>query len=88
MTRRIARWLIVGQLVVVWWMIYAFEFIPVPRIPCDPATVWDIIRATCPVAFLDSFFHLDMPIYSVMAVNALTYGVFGLILEVTRRRAA
>ncbi|MFP5208909.1 MAG: hypothetical protein ACLGRW_06440 [Acidobacteriota bacterium] len=88
MARRIAKWSIVGQLIVVWWLVYAFELVPVPRIPCDPAAVWNIVRATCPVAFLDSFFHLDMPIYSVMVVNALTYAMFGLIFESMRRRTA
>lgn len=77
-----------GVLVVLWWMVYAFGAIPVPRIPWNPVVVWDIIRTTCPVSFLDSYFHLDMPIYSVMVANAFTYAAVGLILETMRRKTA
>jgi len=84
--RRIAGWAIAGLFVVCWWFIYVFGTLPIPKVSTSPVFVWNLIQLTCPIAFIDSHFHLGLPVYGVMLANAATYAVLGLIVETMRRK--
>ena len=72
--------------VVCWWFVYVFGTLPIPRISTNPVFLWNLIQLTCPIAFIDSHFHLGLPVYEVMLANAATYAVLGLIVEIMRRK--
>ena len=80
MKYRIARWAGVGLLVVVCWNFYAMATFPDSLIVSEPL-VWLLIRITCPIVFVGTYFHFGIGIYWVLLANAATYALVGLIFE-------
>jgi len=80
MKYRIAIWAITGLLVAGLWALFAFATFPSTRM----RDVWALITFTCPVALLGM--HHAISLYEVLAANAVTYAVVGLILEILRRQ--
>ena len=75
MKYRIAIWSIAGLLVAGFWAIFARATFP----SADPMRdVWPLITFTCPVALLGM--HHQVSLYEVLAANAVTYAVVGLIV--------
>jgi hypothetical protein len=46
--------------------------------------VWTLVNLTCPVAIAGR--HYPFSLYEVLAANAFTYAVVGLIVETLRHR--
>jgi hypothetical protein len=84
MKYRIAMWAGAGFLVAGFWAIYLFLTGPVPTASIEP--IWTLARLTCPIAFVSSYFHLSVGIYSVFVANAATYALVGLIVETVRHQ--
>ena len=81
MKYRIAIWAIAGLLVAGFWALFAFATFP----SADPIRdVWFLITFTCPIALLGM--HHALSIYEVLAANAVTYALVGLVVETLRRQ--
>ena len=81
MKYRIAMWAGAGLLVAGCWGLYfAWASKDVPMQPI----VYALARVTCPVAIAGWYFPLSL--YLVLAANAATYALVGLIVEMLRRR--
>ncbi|HWI67074.1 MAG TPA: hypothetical protein VNS88_01615 [Nitrospiraceae bacterium] len=81
MKHRIAIWAGVGILVAGCWALYfamASKENPIPPI------VNTLARITCPIAIAGA--HFPISVYWVVAVNAATYALVGLIVETLRQR--
>ena len=76
---RIALWAGVGLLVASWWAVYAFIKAPITAEPL----MWMLARLTCPIAF---FSYYPMRLSWVLAANAATYALMGLVFESFLRR--
>ena len=81
MKHSIAIWAIVGSLVAGFWALFAFATFPSADSIRD---AWFLISFTCPVALLGM--HHALSIYEVLAANAVTYALVGLVVEALRRR--
>ncbi|HXJ89168.1 MAG TPA: hypothetical protein VMS18_20290 [Candidatus Binatia bacterium] len=81
MKNRIAIWAIVGLLVAVFWAVFAFMTFPSTDRMRD---AWPLISFTCPIAIVGM--HHAVSLYEVLAANAVTYAVVGLIVEMLRRQ--
>jgi len=77
MKLRIATWAAAGTVVVALWSLYLGGFHPDPH-----ETPWFLLDLTVPIALLR---HQAMSVDLVLAVNAVTYALFGLLVEATRR---
>jgi hypothetical protein len=81
MKYQIAIWAILGLLVAGFWALFAFATFP----SADPIRdAWFLITFTCPVALLGM--HHALSIYAVLATNAVTYALVGLVVETLRRQ--
>lgn len=83
MKRRVATWAGVGLLVASCWALYAFvtppeSFLTTLREPVVKAALY----LSCPVAFAGRYYPIQF--WWVLLINAATYAVFGLVLEVFR----
>jgi hypothetical protein len=85
MKRRIAIWASVGFVVAVGWIFYSFLAPPqeLNLVMREPA-VKALAYLTCPVAFAVRNFPLSFWLFA--AINAATYGMIGLIVEMLRRK--
>jgi hypothetical protein len=81
MRYRIAIWAIAGLLVAGFWALFAFATFPSIDSVRD---AWVLITVTCPVALLGM--HHAVSLYEVLAANATTYALIGLIVEILRRQ--
>jgi len=81
MKNRVAIWAIIGLLVAGFWAVFAFVTFPSTNRMRD---VWPLISFTCPIAILGM--HHAVSVYEVLAANAVTYAVVGLIVEMLRRQ--
>ncbi len=81
MKYRIAIWAIVGLLVAGFWALFSFATFPSTERMRD---AWPLVSLTCPIAILGM--HHAVSLYEVLAANAVTYGVVGLIVETLRRQ--
>ncbi len=81
MRHSIAIWAIVGSLVAGFWALFAYATFPSVH---SIRHAWFLITFTCPVALLGM--HHALSIYEVLAANAITYALVGLIAETLRRR--
>jgi hypothetical protein len=79
MKRRIAMWAGAGLLVAAGWAIYAMVSTPPALTIADP--ILPLVRLTCPISNL-GFYPLSL--YWVLAANAATYALLGLIVETLR----
>ena len=81
MKYRIAMWAGAGLLVAGCWGLY-FAWAS-KNMPIEPI-VYTLARVTCPVAIAGWYFPLSL--YLVLAANAATYALVGLIVEILRRQ--
>jgi hypothetical protein len=81
MKYRIAIWAGIGFLVAGFWALYAMATFPSTEAILN---VWGLVCASCPVAILGRTHAIS--IYSVLAANAATYALVGLIVETLRRQ--
>ncbi len=82
MRSRIAMWAGAGFLVAGCWVLFVFA--THPNTNEWMRYVWPLAFVTCPVTAVGSRFPVSL--YQVLAANAATYALFGLIVELTRRR--
>jgi hypothetical protein len=77
MKHRIPIWAGAGFLVAGFWALFAIATFPSTseRI----RDVWTLICLTCPVAIAGK--HYPISLYEVLAANAVTYALIGLIVE-------
>jgi len=81
MKYRIAMWASAGVFVAGCWVLYAFATFPSTERMRD---MWILISVTCPVAIAGR--HYPIGLYEVLAANAVTYSLAGLIFEALRRQ--
>lgn len=81
MKHRVALWGLVGFAVAVAWALIASTISPNFR-SWNHTTWWTLAAITCPVAVLGKFVALK--VYTVIAINALTYAAVGLVVELLR----
>jgi hypothetical protein len=79
MKLRIAIWAAAGALVVVIWRFCISATFPNPLL----GTARVLIDLTCPIALVR---HHAMSFYSVLLVNAGTYALLGVIVEIVRQQ--
>jgi hypothetical protein len=82
MKYRIAMWASVGFLVAGFWAIFAFATFP--STSERMRDVWTLISVTCPIAIAGR--HYPISLYEVLAANAATYLLVGLIVETLRQK--
>ena len=82
MKRRIANWVSVGFLVAAFWALFALATFP--NTNERMRDVWILICLTCPVSIAGR--HYPISFYEVLAANAVTYALVGLIVETLRHR--
>lgn len=82
MRSRIAMWAGAGFLVAGCWVLFVFA--THPNTNEWMRYVWPLAFVTCPVTAVGSRFPVNL--YQVLAANAATYALLGLIVELTRRR--
>jgi len=83
MRSRIILWAAIGFIVVCCWDLYMFATFPEPLNGAHPI-VWLLAQITCPIAFFSMHFHFGASFYLVLVANAVTYGLIGLAIELTR----
>jgi hypothetical protein len=79
---RIAMWASAGFLVAGFWALFAFATFPSTNERIRDA--WTLISLTCPVAIAGR--HYPISLYEVLAANAVTYALVGLIGESLRHQ--
>ena len=82
MKLRIAIWAGSGLLVAVFWALFAIATFPSSSERMRE--VWTLIRLTCPVAIAGM--HYPIRLYEVLAANAGTYALVGIIVETLRHQ--
>jgi hypothetical protein len=82
MKRRIAMWASAGFLVAGFWALFAFATFPSTNERLR--AVWTLVSLTCPVSIAGR--HYPISLYEVLAANAVTYALVGLIVETLRNQ--
>lgn len=82
MKLRIAIWAGSGLLVAAFWALFAIATFP--STSERMREVWTLIRLTCPVAIAGM--HYPIRLYEVLAANAVTYALVGIIVETLRHQ--
>ena len=82
MKYRIAVWASAGFLAAGFWAIFAF--VTFPSTSERMRDVWTVVCLTCPVAMAGR--HYPISLYAVLAANAATYALIGLLVETLRRQ--
>ena len=82
MKYRIVMWASAGLLVAGFWALFAFATFPSTNERMRD--VWTLVCLTCPVAIAGR--HYAISLYAVLAANAVTYALIGLIVEGLRRQ--
>jgi hypothetical protein len=77
MKLRVAIWTGVGALVVVLWTLYISATSPTPL-----GNLWTLAYLTCPIALAH---HYALSFYLVLLINASTYSLVGMVVEIMRR---
>ena len=77
MKYRIVMWASVGFLIAGFWALFAFATFPSTNERMRD--VWALVSLTCPVAIGGR--HYPISLYEVLAANAVTYALVGLIVE-------
>jgi len=80
MKYRLAMWAGAGFLVAGCWALYAL--VASPHTNEWMRNLWAVAGVTCPAILVGT--HLPLSLYSVLAANAATYAVVGLIVEALR----
>jgi len=85
MKRRIAAWASAGFLVACGWVLYTFAVPPEQLLlTLREPVVEALLFTSCPIAFAGRYFPLHF--WWVPPINAATYAVIGLIVEMSRRK--
>lgn len=82
MKYRIALWASAGFLVAGFWALFAF--LTFPSTSDRMRDVWTLISLTCPIAIAGR--HYPISLYEALVVNAATYALLGLLVEIIRRQ--
>lgn len=82
MKYRIAMWASIGFLVAGMWALFAIATFP--STSERMRDVWTLVGLTCPVAIAGM--HHPISLYEILAANAVTYALVGLIVETLRRQ--
>jgi hypothetical protein len=82
MKYRIAIWASVGILVAGFWALFALATFP--STSERMRDVWTLVSLTCPVAIAGR--HYSIGLSEVLAANAVTYALIGLIVETLRQQ--
>ena len=81
MKYRIAIWAGAGFLVASFWALYAFATSPFTNQRMQD--IWPLVHLTCPITFVS---HHPLGLPWVLAANAATYALVGLIVEALRQK--
>ena len=81
MKQRIALWALAGFIVACGWAAYARATFPAPW--TSERTLRTIIEITCPPSLLGQI--VPLPYYWAILINAVTYALLGLGIELLRR---
>ena len=81
MRRRIAIWAGAGFLVAACWVLFVYA--THPNTNEWMREVWPLAIITCPITAVRS---VPVSLYQVLAANAVTYALVGLIVETARKR--
>jgi hypothetical protein len=82
MKHRIAMWAGTGFLAAAFWALFAWATFP--STSERMRHVWSLISLTCPIALAGR--HYAISVYVVLAANAATYALVGLMVETMRRQ--
>ena len=82
MKHRILMWAGAGLLVAGWWALFAIATFPSTNERLRD--VWTLVCLTCPIAIAGR--HYAISLFEVLAANAITYALVGLIVETLRRQ--
>ena len=82
MKHRIAMWAGTGFLVAAFWALFALATFP--STSERMRDVWSLISLTCPIALEGRQYAIS--VYVVLAANAATYALVGLMVETMRRQ--
>jgi hypothetical protein len=82
MKYRVAMWAGAGFLVAGLWALFAFATFPNTNERLRD--VWTLVSFTCPVAMAGK--HFPISLYEVLAANAVTYALVGLMVETVRHQ--
>jgi hypothetical protein len=82
MKHRIAMWVGTGFLAAAFWALFAWATFP--STSERMRHVWSLISLTCPIALAGR--HYAISVYVVLAANAATYALVGLMVETMRRQ--
>ena len=81
MKYRVAMWATVGFLVAGFWaLLFLATF---PHTNERMRDMWAFVIITCPIAVVRRY---PISLYEVLAANAITYGMVGLIMETLLKR--
>lgn len=81
MKYRISIWAAAGFLVASGWAVYFL--VASKDHPIEPI-VSTLIRLTCPIAIVGSYYPVSL--YSALVANVATYALIGLLVETLRRQ--
>lgn len=82
MRRRILVWAAAGFSIAAFWAAYLLPH-SIARVPAAFA----LARFTQPIVLLGSYFGVGLRFYWVALLNALTYALIGLAVEMVRRKS-
>jgi hypothetical protein len=82
MKYRMAMWASAGFPVAGFWALFALAIFPSTNERMRD--VWALVGSTCPVAIAGR--HYPISVYEVLAANAVTYALVGLIGEALRHQ--
>lgn len=82
MKYRIAMWASAGFLVAGFWSLFAIATFPSANERMRD--LWTLVSLTCPIAIAGR--HYAMSLYEVLAANAVSYALVGLIVESVRHQ--
>ena len=86
MKGRIVVWAGAGFLVACCWILYAFLTPPEYLISALRKPLFETVAiASCPIVFAGRY--VPLPFWAIPPVNAATYTVIGLIVEMLRRKS-
>lgn len=80
MKYRIAAWSAAGFLIAGFWALFAIATFPATNERIRD--MWALVIVTCPIALARRY---PVSIYEVLAANAVTYALAGLLVEALRR---
>jgi hypothetical protein len=87
MKRRIAMWAGAGFLIACCWIVYTFLTPPEELgVALREPVVEALAFATCPISYAGRYFPLHF--WWIPPINAATYALIGLIVEMLRRTAS